>query len=224
MSDLMELEKIADLADKEPGVYEGTFGDIIYTVTVGKTGVHTTTRWGKAVPPPGDDWKAVKEISRLAPEEGITQIRYSAQSLATAMRLRCTWTVGTMLDEYEPIALVRRKGVDALWNDLLFLLVLRNGNARYRTGVGVVMDLKATAERRWKPEVGRRYALDAWIDLDGTAVLWIDNELQFMTPRPAKGKPGPWEFPLMVQLGGPTGKAGGGHVFSDVVLEVREEA
>lgn len=229
---MLQLTKIADLADKDPGVYEGTFGETIYTVAVGNTGVDIATRpaKGATLPPPDDGWKTVEEIRRLTPEEGITQVLYPAQPNATAMRLRCSWTAGDVGDEYEILALVSRKGEVPKWPDLPLYFTVRNGDAaRFRTGVGdIKMTDKSTDEATWAPKVGVKYDVEAVIWGAGDVELSVREAdtiiLNLYARRPPGGKPGPWKFPLMVQLGGPTGKAGGGHYFENVILRVEEGA
>lgn len=228
MSEL-QLKKIADLAGKEPGIYEGTDGRLIYAVAIGATGVGIETRPAGVTPepPPTDEWKEVKALDILTPEKDQIQILYAAQPRAVEMRVRLKWTpLVELTDEYEPFALVRRKGTAPVWNDLLFLFVLRGGNSRWRTGVDVVMDEKATDERRWKPKAKSSYYVTASVDLEGTARLEIDGPAAawlWTTTRPEDGRPGPWPWDPMLQLGGPAGKAAG-HKFEDVIFEVREEA
>lgn len=173
-------------------------------------------------PPTPGKWTPVEPIERVDFEDGQIQLLFPAQPDARFMRVRFTWTPWVLGDEYEPFALVGRRGKRPIWPDLPFYFVLRGGNARFRTGVGVPMDAKATREKKWRPGLDVPNLVESIISVGGAASLIVSHSgshSAWSVDRPEGGAPGPWPFDLMLQLGGPAGKSAG-HTFEDVVLEV----
>lgn len=170
-----------------------------------------------APPPPPPPGPEEENWVTTTPEriENFPAHSYGIPAVPTALAWRVFfhWTPWREVDdEYELVWLVRRGPDSGLNEHMLGYVVLRQRGpkeilTKLRTGVGVKMPEKATAECRWKPTLGSLYEVTMQVSADGSAWLRILDSMAgsvvvaLSTPMPEKGKPGPWPWSTVLQLG-----------------------